>query len=374
MQPSFRTIFQQTIASKGYQKDPAQQQLVTELDRLFLYLQRPVFRKKNIPGLYIWGPVGRGKTFLMDLFFKHIPANCGLRLHFHRFMEQVHHQLQQKQGRKDPLQIVAKELAQQYRVICFDEFYLNDIADSMILSGLLQELFRRGVILISTSNRPPEELYQETIYRDRVTPIITKIQQEMVIRSLNGKQDFRLRELSHRPCFYENNEQALQQHFDGLTLSKHDTAPVMIKGREIPVIQKTENCIWFRFSDLCEGPRSQIDYIELASRFNTIILSDIPPLGGVAREQIKARGTEDGSIAVAAGARQIILARMDDPARRFISLIDELYDRCVNLFLSSSVPLDQLYLEGSLTFEFARTYSRLTEMQSAEYQSRQHLP
>ncbi|WP_432472251.1 cell division protein ZapE [Amphritea sp. HPY] len=374
MQPSFQTIFQQTIASEGYQEDLAQQQLATELDRLFIHLQRPAFRKKHIQGLYIWGPVGRGKTFLMDLFFKHIPTHSGLRLHFHRFMEQVHQQLQEKQGHKDPLRIVAKELAQQYRVICFDEFYLNDIADAMILSGLLQELFQRGVILISTSNRPPKELYQDTIYRDRVTPIITKIEQEMIIRNLDGKQDFRLRKLDHRACFYENDVQSLRQHFDDISLSKHNSAPVTVKGREIPVIQKTEHCIWFRFSDLCEGPRSQLDYIELASRFNTIMLSDIPPLGGVVREQIKARGTEDGSIAVAAGARQVILARMDDPARRFISLIDELYDRCVNLFLSSAVPLDQLYMEGSLTFEFARTYSRLTEMQSAEYQSRQHLP
>jgi len=372
----FQTLYKRRITELGYLEDNAQLHLVIELAQLHhrLFQQHQQNTPKPSQGLYIWGPVGRGKTFLMDLFFESIPDDSGLRLHFHRFMARTHRQLTAKQGEKDPLKLIAKELAEQYKIICFDEFYLNDIADAMILGSLLQELFNLGVILISTSNRQPDELYREDLYRDRVTPIIKRIEQAMLVVNLDGHRDHRFREQPRQTCFFENNPDRLQQQFFDIAPDNHCHLPVSIKGREIPVKLKAEHCIWFSFSDLCEGPRSQLDYIELASRYSTVMLSDIPALSGQTGEQIKARGTEDGSVAVAAGERQVILAKMDDPTRRFISLVDELYDRCVNLFLSTEVPLDQLYIEGSLTFEFARTISRLTEMQSEEYQARPHLP
>ncbi|MEH6578760.1 MAG: cell division protein ZapE [Amphritea sp.] len=373
MNASFQAIYQQMITQQDYQSDPAQNELVVELDRLYQLLHQSHWRMLDAQGIYIWGSVGRGKTFLMDLFFAHIPKGSGLRLHFHRFMERIHRELRQEQGHKEPLNRIASRLAKECKVICFDEFYLNDIGDAMILGRLLKALFSKGVVLISTSNRPPDELYTDTLYQDRIQPIIKMIQQQLVIKHLDGAIDHRLRTLTLKQNYFlTTNEQPLHEHFANINQRRIIEKPVIILGREIIVRKRSTDIIWFDFSALCEGPRSQLDYIELARHYHTIILSNIPPLGGIAYERIKARGTEDGSSAVRAGDREVILARMDDPARRFISLIDELYDRCVNLFLSAVVPLDQLYIEGSLMFEFARTHSRLVEMQSVEYQSRPH--
>ncbi len=385
MHASFQQIYQRTITQQGYQADPAQAETVNQLEQLYQHLhrtngpqmhwRRAFWRAPSPRGIYIWGPVGRGKTFLMDLFFAHIPNGCGIRLHFHRFMARLHRELTAEQGHREPLERIASRLAKECRVICFDEFYLNDIGDVMLLGRLLEALFNKGVILIATSNRPPAELCRDSLYQDRVQPLIKLLLQHLLVTPLNGATDHRLRTLTPQQSYFlAPDEQPLFACFAAANRLPVCHTPVTILGREIRVRMRAPGTIWFTFPDLCEGPRSQLDYIELARHYHTVIVSDIPPLGGISYEQIKARGTEDGSRAVRAGERQIILARMDDPARRFISLVDELYDRSVNLFISAAVPVQQLYPEGSLLFEFARTHSRLMEMQSVEYQSRPHQP
>ncbi len=376
MHNDFIDIYHQAISSNGYQPDPNQLLLVEQLNQFYQCLQHRSRRNRPV-GIYIWGPVGRGKTFLMDLLFAHLPDRTALRHHFHRFMAQIHQQLNERQGQADPLELIAANLAQRYRLICFDEFFLNDIADAMILGKLIKALLNRGVILITTSNRPPEKLCKDPLFEDRVKPIIKMIQQEMVVFNLNGETDHRLRTLTPAPCiFYPNNEtnadyeQQLLRCYKRVSNDTPHATEILVLQRPIPVRAVSNQCIWFDFDHLCMGARSQMDYIDLANRFSHIFVSHVPLLGGRSREQIKARGTEDGSVAVKAGERQVMLGSMDDPARRFISLVDELYDRGVNLFLSVEVPLEQLYTEGSLIFEFARTFSRLTEMQSREYQQR----
>lgn len=369
MHPNFIEIYHREISAKGYQPDPDQLTLATDLNLIYQALQNKSSSRLKKPGIYIWGPVGRGKTFLMDLLFFHLPDETSLRLHFHRFMAQIHQQLRQLQGQADPVELISAQLAKQHKLICFDEFFLNDIADAMILGKLINGLLSHGVILITTSNRPPEKLCKDPLFADRVKPITAMINQQMQVFNLTGNNDHRLRKLTPAPCiFHEEGE--LARHYQSIsnTEPSHDIVSVM--QRPIPVKAVSSDCIWFDFEHLCMGARSQLDYIDLANRFGHVFVSQVPQLGSRAREQIKARGTEDGSRAVKAGERQVLLGNMDDPARRFISLVDELYDRGVNLFLSIEGPLEHIYHEGSLTFEFARTFSRLTEMQSLEYQQR----
>ncbi|BBB25424.1 cell division protein ZapE [Amphritea japonica] len=371
MQSNFIDIYHGELTLKGYQSDPIQLALATDLNPIYQALQTGTAIQSNTSGIYIWGPVGRGKTFLMDLLFSHLPDEISLRLHFHRFMSEIHQQLHQRQGQSNPVALIAAQLAKRYKLICFDEFFLNDIADAMILGALIKGLLNHGVILITTSNRPPEELCKDPLFQDRVKPIITMINQQMQVFNLTGNTDHRLRSLTPSPCIFHKDEE-LTQHYQSISNTPPAYDTVSVLQRPIPVRALSRDCVWFDFDHLCEGARSQLDYIDLANRFSYIFVSQVPQLGSRTREQIKARGTEDGSQAVKAGERQILLGNMDDPARRFISLVDELYDRSVNLFLSIEVPLEQIYHEGSLTFEFARTFSRLTEMQSLEYQQRQH--
>ncbi|MBN0988130.1 cell division protein ZapE [Amphritea pacifica] len=375
MQTEFIDIYQQALISHGYQHDPAQLRLVEALNPVYTSLISGRHRAGDSAGIYIWGPVGRGKTFLMDLMFAHLPDKICLRLHFHRFMAQTHQQLTVLQGKPDPLELIAQKLARQYQLICFDEFFLNDIADAMILGKLFRSLLKRGVRLITTSNRPPEKLCKDPLFEDRVRPIIAMINQQMRVFNLAGETDHRLRSLTPSPCIFHSNDTDAERQLTKLYTSISSNLPradeVIVMQRPIPAKAVSPECVWFDFEHICMGARSQMDYIELANRFSHIFVSQVPLLGSRSTEQIKARGTEDGSEAVKAGERQVLLGSMDDPARRFISLVDELYDRGVNLFLSVEVPLEKLYMEGSLVFEFARTYSRLTEMQSWEYQQRQ---
>lgn len=369
MHPNFIKIYHQEISTRGYQQDPDQLALASDLDLIYRALTDKNRALSDRSGIYIWGPVGRGKTFLMDLLFSNLPEATSLRLHFHRFMAQIHQQLSQLQGQADPVNLIASKLARQYKLICFDEFFLNDIADAMILGKLINGLLDQGVILITTSNRPPEKLCKDPLFQDRVKPITAMINQKMQVFSLTGSTDHRLRTLTPAPCIF-HSEDDLAQHFQSISNTQPSDDTVSVMQRPIPVNALSSDSIWFDFEHLCMGARSQLDYIDLANRFGHIFVSQVPQLGSRAHEQIKARGTEDGSRAVKAGERQVLLGNMDDPARRFISLVDELYDRGVKLFLSTEVPLEQIYSEGSLTFEFARTLSRLTEMQSLEYQQR----
>ncbi len=360
--------YQQQL-QQGLIPDPAQQTAVTALIGLKQRLPgKPGrFRKPQpVTGLYLWGPVGRGKTLLMDLFYQSLDPDSALRLHFHRFMALVHRQLNELCGTKDPLQQVAQSLARRYRVLCFDEFFVSDIGDAMLLGRLFDFLFECGIAIVSTSNCHPDMLYRDGLQRARFLPAIAAIKKHMLIHQLDGGHDHRQRELSRQSAYFTADEAALTALFP----VKAAATTVSLCQRQLPCKARYDGHIWFDFSQLCEGPRSALDYIELAERFHTVLLSDVPALSGNAQERIKARGTEDGSYTVTeTGNRKILLGRSDDATRRFISLVDELYDRRVNLFLNAEVSLDELYSGEHLAFEFERTRSRLIEMASVEYQS-----
>lgn len=394
--------------------DPAQQQAVLALDVLFKQLmlqphsaQFSLINKQAIKGLYLWGDVGRGKTFLMDLFFDCLPSEGKLRLHFHRFMARIHQALREHSGKRDPLTLIAKNLAKECKVLCFDEFFVSDIGDAIILAGLFECLFKQGVVLVATSNIPIERLYENGLARHRFLPCIQLLQTHTQMLHLNGNQDHRMH--ASNPSL--NNEIGIdsaevnasisrnigitgtldfEQIFDklvnrltpntpnmsaiGISDSRMSNTSLTICNREIPVIRAAiaptgSSVAWFDFYALCDGPRSQLDYIEIASRFKILMVSGVPKLGGEVKSWIRARGTEDGTgdnQAAATGERKLSYAANDDPARRFISLIDELYDQNVSLYLSCDVPLNELYQGGALSFEFRRTYSRLIEMSRSE--------
>ncbi|KEK27282.1 AFG1 family ATPase [Shewanella xiamenensis] len=369
-------------------EDPAQAQAVLALDKLY---QQIIGRTDAQPlkGLYLWGDVGRGKTFLMDLFFDALPQQGKLRLHFHRFMARVHQALKEHAGQRDPLKLIAKNLAKECKVLCFDEFFVSDIGDAMILAGLFETLFAQGVVLVATSNIPIERLYENGLARHRFLPCIAQLLAHTQMLHLNGEQDHRLHALNHEPsaeaiaAISKNIGLTGTLDFDGIftTLIQGantvQTRTLRVCQRDIPVERATAegqqpSVAWFDFYALCDGPRSQLDYIEIASRFKIVLLSGVPKLGGEVKSWIRARGTEDGTganQAAATGERQLSYAANDDPARRFISLIDELYDQDVSLYLSCDVPLMDLYQGGALSFEFRRTYSRLIEMSHSTKQS-----
>jgi cell division protein ZapE len=330
----------------------------------------------------------------MDLFYESLPDERKLRLHFHRFMARIHKELNAESGHADPLKLIAKRLAKECNVLCFDEFFVSDIGDAMILGRLFTALFENGLTLVATSNIPIERLYWNGLQRQRFEPAIQLLLKHTQEVHLNGEEDHRLRHLQHQQTYFLSPDAQFKTLFQQLVeqqkaeqrvelVDERDAIPLVFEQessktlsvcrRPIDVIELSSHVVWFNFDALCNGPRSQLDYIELASRFSNILVSDIPLLGGECRGWIKARGTEDGSFETTeTGERKLSYARQDDPARRFISLVDELYDRRVNLYLSADVPLEYLYSGGSLSFEFKRTHSRLVEMQSSEYIDSKH--
>ncbi|MEP1446219.1 MAG: cell division protein ZapE [Paraglaciecola sp.] len=377
-------VYQSQLGSKLVE-DPYQLEAINALDRLFFQLtsQKPP-SPEVIQGLYMWGDVGRGKTFLMDLFYDCLPHKGKMRLHFHRFMARIHQALMEQAGQEDPLILVANELAKECRILCFDEFFVSDIGDAMILAGLFERLFKQGVVLVATSNTPIERLYENGLARHKFLPCITLLQHHTQSVNLVGAHDHRIENLSMKQNEVEGFEDSkyigytnkidflgiftdLTQAIDPAEIRDK---PIKICHRNIRVIKATEvtvsnSVVWFDFFDLCEGPRSQLDYMEIATQFKTVLLSGVPKLGGQIRSWIKARGTEDGigdNQAAVTGERIVSYSESDDMARRFISLIDELYDQKVRLYLGTDVPLVELYQEGALLFEFRRTYSRLIEM------------
>ena len=326
----------------------------------------------QIKGLYMWGDVGRGKTFLMDIFYQGLPEAGKLRLHFHHFMAYVHQELRQISGQADPLLKVAKTLAQKYHLICFDEFFVSDIADAMILGQLFKGLFEQGVTLIATSNIPIQRLYWEGVQRQQFEQTIHLLETHCEQINLSGQEDHRLRHLEQDKIYYVKGEIEFETLFQQLNNTfnqdeiKQDS--ILVCKRQIPTVKQADKVVWFDFDSLCNSPRSQLDYIEIASRFHTILVSGVPALGGEVSEQIKARGTEDGSFEPnQTSERKISFAPEDDSARRFISLIDELYDSHKRLYLLADVALKDLYHGGALSFEFRRSISRLIEMQSTQY-------
>jgi cell division protein ZapE len=306
-----------------------------------------------IKGLYIYGGVGRGKTHLMDLFFESLPVRRKMRTHFHRFMQRVHKELGALRHQKNPLELVAANIAAEALVLCFDEFFVSDIGDAMILGGLLAHLTEQGVIIVTTSNIEPGRLYENGLQRERFLPAIALLQQHAEIVQIDQGVDYRLRSLQQARLYHSplgcDADMELLRSFDSLMPDHAELeleGRIEVLGRQIPYRRCADDIIWFDFETLCGGPRSVYDYIELAKLYHAVLLSNIPRMDG----------------------------DKDDMARRFVNLVDEFYDRGVKLIISAEVPLLELYAGSNLRFVFERTCSRLLEMQSNDYLAREHRP
>jgi len=353
------SLYAEGVAQKRWDDDPAQRALLPSLDRIragiFAATQvgwrrwLPSAGRKPVRGLYLWGSVGRGKTFLADLLVESLPPNLVLRLHFHRCMGRVQAQLKTLEGRADPLREVAAAFAAEAKLLCLDEFFVSDIGDAMILAGLLEHLFALGVTLVTTSNIEPEGLYRDGLQRARFLPAIALLERYCEVRELVSPQDYRLRALTRAGVYFtppgEHAEHELAACFARIAPGAHraDTA-IRINDRDIPIRRRGDGAIWFEFAALCEGPRAVADYIDLAQRFNTVLISNVPQF----------------------------TPQTEDAARRFVNLVDEFYDRGVKLVLSAATPVTELYDGERLRAEFARTESRLIEMQSAQYLAAAH--
>ncbi|RKR02513.1 cell division protein ZapE [Kushneria sinocarnis] len=305
----------------------------------------------SIRGLYFWGGVGRGKTWLMDTFHDSLPFEDKLRTHFHRFMQRIHRELETHKGKKNPLNLIAAGLAREARVICFDEFFVKDITDAMILANLLEALFAQGVVLVATSNIVPDELYRDGLQRSRFLPAIDLLNRHCEIVNVDSGVDYRLRTLEKVEVFHvpadEQAEQQLMESFRRLAGGEGQSNQALtINHRQLTARRLREGVAWFDFSTLCDGPRSQNDYIELAREYHTVLLSGVPRLG----------------------------SQKENQSRRFINLVDEFYDRAVKLLMSAECDPESLYGGGDLAFEFERTVSRLQEMRSREYLALPHKP
>ena len=359
--PSPAARYAADLQQPGFVQDAAQAAAVAELEAVYQALlaappaRNLLGRRKRpwppVSGRYLWGGVGRGKTYLMDAFFDALPFSAKRRTHFHRFMLDVHARRQAYPDTADPLLRVAADIAAETRVLCFDEFFVSDIADAMILGRLFEALFAEGICLIATSNIPPDRLYLNGLQRQHFLPAIETLKRHVTVINVDGGVDYRLRtltqtEIYHHPCDAAA-EANLAQWFAQLAPDAgHADLAITLHDRPVLARRLADGVAWFDFAALCEGPRSVADYIELARTHHTVLLSRVPCLG------------VDG----------------EDPARRFIHLVDEFYDRGVKLVLAAAVPLTELYGGERLRFEFERTRSRLLEMQSAEYLARPHLP
>jgi cell division protein ZapE len=321
----------------------------------------------------------------MDTFYGCLPGEKKIRLHFHHFMARIHQQLNDFSGEENPLVLIADDLSRTYKIICFDEFFVSDIADAMILAGLFEHLFKREVVLVATSNVPIQRLYENGLARHKFLPCIALLKQYTKELQLDGKVDHRLHvrkstsdpSTTDIPSPYISLTGDIDFHTvfnelsDNTSPNNMNTSSLKVCHRDIPIIcaleesEQSNSVAWFDFRVLCESHRSQLDYMEIANRFGTVMLSGVPTLSAEVRGWIKARGTEDGTgdnQAFSTGERTVSYASTDNTVRRFIALIDELYDQNVTLYLSADVPLTELYKEGALLFEFRRTYSRLIEM------------
>jgi len=355
-------LYAREIAKRKFVSDKAQLAAVAVLERLRKELAehaaaplgkrilRGLTSSSEAPkGVYLYGGVGRGKTWLMDLFYASLPASGKRRTHFYRFMQEVHADLRRLKGMTSPLDGVADKIARKACVICFDELFVSDIADAMILAGLFGALTKRGVALVFTSNVKPKDLYKGGLQRDRFMPTIALLEKHCDVVPVDGGVDYRLRQLTAAPIYLPSDKPdtagKLLELFDDLSDEDVETGgDVTVNHRKIKVVRESENVIWFEFSALCEGPRSPADYVALASEYQSVIVANVPVFGPDA----------------------------DNAARRFISVIDEFYDRGVNVILSAAAAPVELYKGEKLKFEFQRTSSRLIEMQSEEYLARAH--
>ena len=362
-----KQLYAAALAEHGFASDPAQLAAIEQLEdvhaglcartpanhwltRLRSRLPAGLGRYQPVRGLYMWGGVGRGKTFVMDVFFDALPFDDKLRYHFHRLMYRVHKHLAELKDQVDPIETVAEELASQARVICFDEFFVTDIGDAMLLGKLLRALFDRGVCLVATSNIAPQYLYADGLQRQQFLPAIDLICHHTQVMQLDSGNDYRLRLLERAELWHTPAGPAAEQNLDGFFTALAPDAgthhvPIEILGRNIPTCRRADGIAWFEFGDLCDGPRSQDDYIELARAFQTIVLSNLPALG----------------------------SEQDSQARRFVALVDEFYDRKVKLCVSAQTSIPDVYQGKRLRHEFQRTISRLQEMQSTAYLAAAHI-
>jgi cell division protein ZapE len=352
-QPVHQNYFKE-LEIRGFKSDPAQLRAIDALERCATewaaYKEKrsnPLKKLVNRPpiprGVYMFGGVGRGKSFLMDCFFEAVTIKRKTRLHFHEFMREVHRELRELQGTVNPLDVLGKQMSKRYKLICFDEFHVADITDAMILHRLLDALFDNGVGFVTTSNFKPDDLYPGGMHRDRILPAIALLNKELQIINVDNGTDYRRRTLEQVELYLRplgaKADAAMTDAFNRLAECQDQDPLLHIEAREIKARRRAGGVVWFDFKDLCGGPRSQNDYLEIASQFHTVLLSDVPlmPVNKAAE------------------------------ARRFTWLIDVLYDRRVKLMLSAAVAPEELYTEGPMAHEFPRTVSRLNEMQSAEF-------
>lgn len=362
--------YQQDLQRDDFQYDAAQENAVKHLQRLYEDLQnKPLevkgFKKvlnrwkrviakqevKPVQGIYFWGGVGRGKTYLVDTFYECLPFENKMRVHFHRFMHRVHEELKTLAGQSDPLKIIAKRFSQETCIICFDEFFVSDITDAMILGMLFEELFAHNVTLVATSNIVPDELYRNGLQRARFLPAIKLINEHCDVVNVDSGVDYRLRTLEQAEIYHSPlDEQAsknLNQYFCQLSVEAGTQCKcIEVNHRELQTVQESDGVVHFEFSELCESARSQSDYMELSRVYHTVLLANVTQMN----------------------------VDCDDAARRFIALVDEFYERNVKLIISAQVEMNQLYSHGGLEFEFKRCLSRLQEMQSHDYLASEHLP
>jgi cell division protein ZapE len=351
---STTSAYQAELQARGFTADAAQLQGLAALQRcedawiaykarrsnaVTKLLVRPPLPK----GVYLYGGVGRGKSFLMDCFFQAVPLQRKVRLHFHEFMREVHRELHELKGIADPIDELTRRMARRYRLICFDEFHVADVTDAMILLRLLEGMQKHRISIVTTSNFRPDQLYPNGLHRDRILPAIALLMATMEVVNVDAGVDYRRRTLTDAKLYHcplgPTAEAALAALFDQLAEAQDEDPKLLIEQRVLRAKRRAGGVVWFDFTTLCGGPRSQNDYLELATQFHTVILSDVPEMP----------------------------IRLASEARRFTWLVDVLYDRRVKLVVSAAVEPEQLYTEGPLAHEFPRTVSRLREMQSAEY-------
>ncbi|MDF1485461.1 cell division protein ZapE [Ramlibacter sp. H39-3-26] len=354
MTDSVKQAYEAELAARGFASDPAQLRAVDALERCATQWAAYKEKRSNtlkkllnhpeVPrGVYMYGGVGRGKSFLMDCFYNAVPLRRKTRLHFHEFMREVHRELTGLQGTVNPLDELGRRIARRYKLICFDEFHVADVTDAMILHRLLVSLFENGVGFVTTSNFAPDDLYPDGLHRDRILPAIALLKERLEVVNVDNGTDYRQRTLEQVKLYHTplgpQADAEMAAAFDRLAETQDEDPVLHIEAREIRARRKAGGVIWFDFRTLCGGPRSQNDYLEIASQFHTLLLSDVPHMP----------------------------VRRASEARRFTWLIDVLYDRRVKLIMSAAVPPEELYTEGPLAHEFPRTVSRLTEMQSKEF-------
>ena len=351
---SVKQVYEAELAARGFRSDPAQLRAVNALERCADEWADYKGRRSNalkklinhpdVPrGVYMYGGVGRGKSFLMDCFYSAVPIRRKTRLHFHEFMREVHRELRDLQGTVNPLDELGRRISRRYRLICFDEFHVSDITDAMILHRLLAALFDNGVGFVTTSNFRPEELYPNGMHRDRILPAIDLLNDKLEVLSVDNGVDYRRQTLEQLTLYHTplgpQADAEMAESFNRLAESQDENPVLQIESRQIQARRKAGGLVWFDFKTLCGGPRSQNDYLEIATQFHTVLLSDVPAMP----------------------------VRMASEARRFTWLIDVLYDRRVKLIMSAQVLPEALYTQGPLAHEFPRTISRLNEMQSAAF-------